>query len=110
MFLALRIGEKEGVILYWTFKYVFLYRFGHSLISDEMKGEHQNFNLRGNFFNSKMVENSGTYPSNILKGECTLKSENIDTFLVETLTNMLLSKGNDKHGSDLMSLNIMVRK
>ena len=83
-------------------------RFGHTLITENLISNQGGLTLADNFFNSKVVKLDGRNPSDIIKGECTLNAEFVDSFLVSTIRNKLFTNDRMKIGNDLFALNILV--
>ena len=88
----------------------FSFRFGHSVLSDNLKGDGVDIPLKGHFFNSKIVTEDGKNPSDILKGECSLQAEFVDSFVIDTVRNHLFTNDEVTVGNDLFALNILVKK
>ena len=71
-------------------------------------GGREPFLLQENFFNGILLRDSDSHPSDILKTEFTSRAEGVDMVFDPVLTNRLLAREPFTHGSDLLSLNIMV--
>ncbi|KAK3862239.1 hypothetical protein Pcinc_031880 [Petrolisthes cinctipes] len=83
------------------------YRFGHTLVSDVLRGSgDKRVPLSGNFMDPHVLVEDGSKPSDLLLGLASSPSQAADSYLVLTLSNKLFAKPEEPVGLDLMSLNI----